>query len=175
MNSTTRLKLFLALCGAAVAVMFLVPATPLVQAQKRDHLTEKEEDQVKEFQQIDQRIAVFIKAADRRILVLTNPTAIQTKKEEEVWGPLPTGSKLELLTDYKRILEEAEEKMDDALQRDGKADFLKKALVKFKDAANKQIPQLRALAPKLTDKKEQRALEEAIEEAETVTKASANN
>lgn len=174
MKSTTRLKLSLTFCGVAVAIAFLIPAMPLVQAQKRDHLTEKEEDQVKEIQQIDQRIAVFIKAADRRILVLTNPSATQTKKEEETWGPLPTGTKLELLTDYKRILEEAEEKMDDALQRDGKADFLKKALVKFKDAANKQIPQLRALASKLTDKKEQRALEEAIEEAETITKASAN-
>jgi hypothetical protein len=106
--------------------------------------------------------------------LLTTPNATQKKKEEEEWGPLPTGTKLELLTDYKRILEEAEEKMDDAYQRDGKADFLKKALTKFKDAANRQIPQLRALAPQMTDKKEQRALEEAIEEAETVTKAQTN-
>jgi hypothetical protein len=163
-------NLFLAFCCAA----FLLPAMLLAQPQKRDHLTEKETDQVREIQQIDQRIGVCIKAAERRILVLVNPDANQSKKDEEVWGPLPTGTKLELLTDYKRILEEAEEKMDDALQRDGKADFLKKALSKFKDATNKQIPQLRALASKLTDKKEQRALAEAIEEAETVTKADFN-
>ncbi|HEX8999824.1 MAG TPA: hypothetical protein VGB07_07980 [Blastocatellia bacterium] len=169
-----RKPLFTA-CRAIFAAAFLLSSFSFAQSQKRDHLTEQETDQVREYQQIDQRISVFIKAADRRILVLTDPNATQKKKEEETWGPLPTGTKLELLTDYKRILEEAEEKMDDAYQRDGKADFLKKALNKFKEAANRQIPQLRALAPKMTDKKEQRALEEAIEEAETVTKANAGN
>lgn len=164
----------LAACCAMVAATFLLASLSLAQSKKRDHLTEQEDEKVREYQQIDQRIEVFIKAADRRILVLTTPNATQKKKEEETWGPLPTGTRLELLTDYKRILEEAEEKMDDAYQRDGKADFLKKALAKFKDAANRQLPQLRALAPQMTDKKEQRALEEAIEEAETVTKAQAN-
>ena len=165
---------FLTLCCAVFTAAFLLSTVSLAQSKRRDHLTEQESDKVREYQQIDQRIEVFIKAADRRILVLTTPNATQKKKEEETWGPLPTGTKLELLTDYKRILEEAEEKMDDAYQRDGKADFLKKALTKFKDAANRQIPQLRALATQMTDKREQRALEEAIEEAETVTKAQAN-
>ncbi len=145
------------------------------QSQKRDHLTEQEVDQVREAQEIDKRIEVFIKAADRRILVLTDPNATQKKKEEEVWGPLPTGTKAELLSDYKRILEEAEEKLDDLFSRDPKNDLLKKALQKFKQGANKQIPQLRALASQMTEKKDQRALEEAIEEAETVTKADVNN
>lgn len=145
------------------------------QSKKRDHLTEQEVDLVRDVQQIDQRIEVFIKAADRRILVLTDPNATQKKKEEEVWGPLPTGTKLELLTDYKKILEEAEEKLDDFFSREPKSDLLKKALQKFKQAANKQIIQLRALAAQITDKKEQRALAEAIEEAETVTKADLTN
>ncbi len=142
------------------------------QTQKRDHLTEKEDELIREFQEIDKRIDIFIKAADRRILVLTNPNATQKKKEEETWGPLPTGSKLELLQDYKRILEEAEEKMDDALNRDSKSPALEKALNKIKEAATRQVAQMRALAPQLTDKKEQRALADAIEEAETVSKAS---
>lgn len=140
----------------------------------RDHLTEQEVDQVRDVQQIDLRIEVFIKAADRRILVLTNPNATQKKKEEETWGPLPTGTKAELLGDYKKILEEGEEKMDDFFEREPKSDLLKKALRKFKDAANRQIPQLRALAAQLTEKADQRALAEAIEEAETVTKADIN-
>jgi len=108
-------------------------------------------------------------------LVLTNPNATQKKREEETWGPLPKGSKLELLQDYKRILEEAEEKMDDALNRDSKNPALGKALSKLKEGAMRQIPQLRALEPQLTERREQRALAEAIEEAETVTKASAND
>ncbi|MEK7832560.1 MAG: hypothetical protein AAB401_15820 [Acidobacteriota bacterium] len=88
---------------------------------------------------------------------------------------MPTGTKAELLTDYKKILEEGEEKLDDLYERDPKNDQLKKALRKFKDAANRQIPQLRAMAAQLSDKKDQRALAEAIEEAETVTKADTGN
>lgn len=154
--------------------LILADATS-AQKQKRDHLTEQEVDQVREAQEIDKRIEVFLKAADRRILVLTDPNATQKKKEEEIWGPLPTGTKAELLADYKRILEEAEEKLDDFFNRDPKNDLLKKALQKFKQGANKQIPQLRALASQMTEKKDQRALEEAIEEAETVTKADISN
>lgn len=159
----------------SVVVGLLSSVGASAQSKKRDHLTEQEVDLVRDVQQIDQRIEVFIKAADRRILVLTTPNATQKKKEEETWGPLPTGTKLELLTDYKKILEEAEEKLDDFFSREPKSDLLKKALQKFKQAANKQIIQLRALAAQLTDKKEQRALAEAIEEAETVTKADLTN
>jgi hypothetical protein len=156
---------------SAMLLFMISPLGAHSQTQQRDHLTEKEDELLREFQVIDKRIDIFIKAADRRLLVLANPNATQKKKEEETWGPLPTGSKLELLTDYKRILEEAEEKMDDGLYR-GKGPALEKALTKFKESAVRQIPLLRALAPQLTDKREQRALEEAIEEAETVSQAS---
>ena len=140
-------------------------------AQTRDHLTEKEVDWVREVQVLDKRVEVFIKAADRRLLVLTNPDFKQPKKEEEKWGPLPTGTKAELLEDYKRILEEAEEKLDDAYDR--KDALVPKALSKFKEAARKQLEQLRLLEAKLSERRELKALSEAIEEAETVTKGEA--
>ncbi len=169
----TFLKLSKVLLLSACIGMFLF-ADVSAQSKTRDHLTELEVEQVRDVQQIDLRIDVFIKAAERRLLVLTNPNATQKKKEEETWGPLPTGTKAELLSDYKKILEEGEEKMDDFFERDPKNDLLKKALRKFKDAANRHIPQLRAMAAQMTDKKDQRALAEAIEEAETVTKADIN-
>jgi hypothetical protein len=151
-----------------LACVFLVAPT---EAQKRDHLTEQEVDWVREVQVIDKRIEVFIKAANRRLLVLTDPAAKQSKKEEERWGPLPTGTKAELLEDYKRILEEAEEKLDDAYDR--KDALVPKALSKFKEAARKQLEQLRTLEAKLTETRELKALSEAIEEAELVTKGEA--
>lgn len=154
----------------ALMIMLGLSIGVAAQSQKRDHLTEQEVDLVRENQELDRRIEVFIKAADRRLLALTTPNAVQKKKEEEVWGPLPTGTKIELLTDYKKILEEGEEKLEDAYTKGSKNDLLTKALKKFKDAAIRQIAELRKLAPQLTDKKEQRALEEAISEAETVTK-----
>jgi hypothetical protein len=168
----SRIKFYPSLILAHLSASLLFVFVAQAQSAKRDHLTEQEVDLVRDFQEIDKRVEIFIKAADRRLLVLTNPNATQKKKEEETWGPLPTGSKLELLTDYKRILEEAEEKLDDAYNRGSKNDLLAKALKKFKEAASRQIAELRALTPQLTDKRDQRALAEAIEEAETVTKGS---
>jgi len=164
---------FRASCLALISLSVLCIGVK-AQTQKRDHLTEQEADLIRDNQEIDKRIEIFVKAAERRLLLLANPDATQKKKEEETWGPLPKGTKLELLQDYKRILEEAEEKLDDWFGRGGKDNLLPKALNKFKDAAAKHISQLRGLAPQLTDKREQRALAEAIEEAETVTKASTN-
>lgn len=157
---------------ASIGLMALLHGNGFSQAVKRDHLTEKEDELVREVQEIDKRVEVFIKAADRRLLVLGNPNATQKKKEEESWGPLPTGSKLELLQDYKKILEEAEEKLDDSLNRDSKNPLLEKGFKAFVEAAKRQIPALKALAPQLADKREQRALAEAIAEAETVAGAS---
>ena len=158
----------------AVISSCILSAPAFAQAQKRDHLTEQEADLIREFQEIDKRIEIFVKASERRLLVLANPNATQKKKEEETWGPLPAGTRLELLQDYKLILEEAEEKLDDWYNRGGKDSLLPKALSKFKEAAARHVAQLRALAPQMTDRREQRALAEAIEEAENVTKASMN-
>jgi hypothetical protein len=146
--------------------------TPLSRAQERDHLTEKEVDLVRETQIIDARIDVFIKAADRRILVLTTPNATQKKKEEEMWGPLPMGSRAELLIDFRRILSEAMEKLDDSAERNRSNPLLSKALDKLKAAATRQIVALKALAPQMTEKREQRALLEAIDEADVASKGS---
>src|SRR4030095_2275296 len=100
-----------------MAIALAVPSVARQKTAQRDHLTENEADLVRENQEIEKRIEVFIKAGDRRILVLTNPSATQKKKEEEVWGPLPTGSRTELLQDFKNILAEAMEKLDSAHQR----------------------------------------------------------
>lgn len=166
--SQWRCLALLALLVFCFAFVLVAPA----RAQKRDHLTEEEADQVREIQVIDKRIEVFIFAADRRLLLLTNPAAKQTKKEEERWGPLPKGTRVELLQDYKHILEEAMEKLDDAYERDRKSELLPKALHKFKEAANRHLTQLRSLAPQMAEKREQNALTEAIEEAQTATKGS---
>jgi len=153
-------------------LMSLVLPVMAQQGRTRDHLTEQEVDLVRVNQEIDLRSEVFLKAADRRLLVLANPQATQKKKEEEVWGPLPKGSALELLQDYKRILEELEEKLDDALNRDSRSPALEKAIKKAKDATAEHLPKLRALRNGLSDQQAQRALLEAIEEAELITKAS---
>lgn len=140
--------------------------------QNRDHLTEEEADRVREAQVLDLRMDVFIFAADRRLLVLNNPNAVQKKKEEEVWGPLPKGTRLELITDIRKIYSEAMEKIDDASERSKSDPVLVKALDKLKKAAVRQIAEMKSLQPKLTEKREINALLEAIEEAEVASKGS---
>lgn len=140
--------------------------------QMRDHLTEEEADRVREAQILDLRMDVFIFAADRRLLVLNNPNAVQKKKEEETWGPLPKGTRLELITDIKKIYAEAMEKIDDASERSKSDPILVKALDKLKKAAIRQIAEMKALQPTLTEKREINALLEAIEEAEVASKGS---
>src|SRR6476646_1553586 len=76
--------------------------------QQRDHLTPQEVDLVKEAQILDKRIDVFIRAAERRLMVINNSAAAATntkqlKKESERWGELPTGSRAELVGDIARI------------------------------------------------------------------------
>ncbi len=156
----------------AVQLVLLALSCQAFATQQRDHLTEEEADLVREMQIIDQRIEIFVGAADRRLLVLTNPNAIQKKKEEERWGPLPKGTRLELLADFKQILAEAMEKIDDALARNRSDPLVAKALDRLKKAATRQLGEMRALTAKITDKREERALAEAIEEADVASKGS---
>jgi hypothetical protein len=157
----------------SIGLFLLMAGTGLSQkAPKRDHLTEKEVDLVREYQELDLRVEVFIRAAGRRVLLLIDPSAKQKKKEEEIWGPLPTGNRLELLQDYQRILEELEEKLDDALNIDPRQPLLKKALNKAKDGVERHLIDLRRFGASLSDASERKALTLAIEEAERIAGAS---
>src|SRR5215211_8658191 len=129
----------LALCAGVVA-----QATP-----QRDHLTPPEVDLVKEAQILDKRIDVFIKAAERRLMVISNTAsanAKQLKKDSERWGELPTGSRAELVTDIARILDEAITNIDDVSSRDERNPLISKSLRQLAQAVNSIIAQLKPLA-----------------------------
>src|SRR5258706_8959041 len=94
----------------AVLTVSLYTLTPAHQA--REHLTPEEIELVKDAQLLDKRIDVFIKAADRRMLVLSSggpdtTTTKQLKKDSETWGELPKKSRAALLGDTPRIFYEA--------------------------------------------------------------------
>src|SRR5262245_34566777 len=101
------IRILLVFSLALSAVVIAQAAT-----QKRDHLTQQEVDLVKEAQMLDKRIDGFIKAAERRLMVINGSAnaaanAKQLKKDSERWGELPTGSRAELVFDIARILDEA--------------------------------------------------------------------
>jgi hypothetical protein len=84
-------------------------------AQRRDYLTDSEIELVRDAQEIDSRVSVLTKAIDRRFSVLgiIIPNGGIPPKEGDKWGPAPTGTRLELFLDIKRLLQKAVDDVDD--------------------------------------------------------------
>ena len=129
-----------------VGPIFLSEASTL---QKRDHLTPQEVDLVKEAQALDKRIEVFIKAAERRVMVINGSSAAnakQLKKDSEKWGELPAGSRAELVGDIAHIFDEAITNIDDVSSRDERNPLISKSLRKLAQSVNTIMTQLKPLA-----------------------------
>jgi len=146
-----------------------------------DYLTEEEDDHVRQAQAPDERVKVFMKIADRRLLAITAPAVApsvdkkdQKKIEEEVreWGALPKLTRAELLQHYARAIAECMNKLEDAYERNPKSSALAKALAHLRGATDKHLLTLHSLAPELKDENETSALRQAVEEAETANKGS---
>jgi hypothetical protein len=142
--------------------------------QSRDHLTPEEVELVKDAQVLDLRIDIFVKAADRRLLVLTGvdaPSPKQLKKDSEKWGELPSGSRAELLGDIAKILDEAITNIDDVSARDEKNPLIPKALRKLAAGATRIFDQLRPLRDQAKGDAEIARFEELTENAESILEA----
>ncbi|MDQ2920141.1 MAG: hypothetical protein M3R52_00785 [Acidobacteriota bacterium] len=142
--------------------------------QGRDHLTEQEVELVKNAQILDKRIEVFIKAADRRMLVLTGietTSAKPLKKDAELWGALPTGTRAELIGDIARIFDEAITNIDDVSSRDEKNPLIPKALRNLAAAVTRIVGQLRPLEAQAKGDSEVSSFDQLIENAESIIQA----
>lgn len=111
------MKFFLIAFAAIVLVMTAAPTT--ADAQRRDYLTDEEIEIVREAQQMDERIGVLIHAIDRRISVigLGAVSSVKPLKEKDIWGPPPAGTRAELLSDIKRIIQKAIDDIDNLAAR----------------------------------------------------------
>lgn len=159
------LTIALALCAGLVSQAV---------AQKRDHLTPQEVDLVKEAQILDKRIDVFIKAAERRLMVINNSAganAKQLKKDSERWGELPTGSRAELVSDIARILDEAITNIDDVSARDERNPLISKSLRKLATAVNTMMAQLKPLSAQAKSDAEIASFELLNEDAQSILEA----
>ena len=144
------------------------------QAQSRDHLTQQEVDLVKEAQILDKRIDVFIKAAERRMMVINNSAAANAKllkKDSERWGELPTGSRAELVSDIARILDEAITNIDDVSARDERNPLIAKSLRKLAQSVNSIMAQLKPLATEAKSDAEIASFELLHEDAQSILEA----
>jgi hypothetical protein len=141
--------------------------------QARDYLTPKEVDLVKDAQELDKRIDVFIKAANRRLVVIKSldPNTKELKKDAELWGDLPAGTRSELVGDIARILDAAIDNIDDVSYRDEKNPALPRALRKLASAAAHLAEELRPLQASAVNQAEVRNFDELMDNSETIVQA----
>src|SRR5437588_4271724 len=162
-----------------IGLVALVCGCATVHAQRRDHLTNAETDVIRFNQELDKRIAAFIKAADRRFAIINGTAQPSTKSpkkkdsmdEEPDWGESPKGSRAELLDDVAGILDEAITNIDDVNQRDPKNPLVSRSLRKLTAAANGYLKQLAALKNKTTSADELAAIEHVAENAEQIVES----
>ena len=167
MNSRILLTFLIALFAGS---SFIAQVT----AQQRDHLNQQEVDLVKEAQILDKRIDVFVKAAERRMMVINNSAganAKQLKKDSERWGELPTGSRAELVSDIAKILDEAITNIDDVSARDERNPLIAKSLRKLAQAVNTIMGQLKPLAAEAKSDAEIASFELLNEDAHSILEA----
>ena len=154
--------------------LLLIVSTQASSFQKRDHLTPQEVDLVKENQILDKRIEVFIKAAERRVMVINGTAAAnakQLKKDAEKWGELPAGSRFELVGDIARIYDEAITNIDDVSTRDERNPLIPKALRKLATSISQIMEQLKPLKTEAKTEADISSLEMLNEDAEQILAA----
>ncbi len=161
------------LLGHSAIVALLLFCSGTVQAQ-RDHLTDAETDLIRFYQELDKRIEVMIKAADRRFAIINGTAQPPTKKlmkDEPDWGEVPKGTRAQLLDDVAGILDEAITNIDDVSRRDEKNPMISRSLRKLTAAANGYLNQLSALKSRITDPDEIAALERVADNANQIIEA----
>jgi hypothetical protein len=145
-----------------------------VSAQKRDHLTEAEIEIIRDTQELDLRTKVFVKAAERRFVVLGVLTELKPAKKEKDnsdWGAPPTGTRAELLGDIAKILEEAMNNLDNVWSREPKNPLVPKALKILSDAAARFQTQAASLDSKAASEQEREAVFQIKRDLENILQA----
>ncbi len=160
-----------------LAIVSILSLSSLANAfQAREHFTPQEIELVKDAQILDKRIDIFIKAADRRMLVLNAgatdaATTKLFKKDSETWGELPTGSRAELIADIAGIFDEAITNIDDVSMRDEKNPLIPKALRKLAAAASRIVEQLKPAEAQAKGDAELSSFDQLTENAESILQA----
>ncbi|HEX7955856.1 MAG TPA: hypothetical protein VF508_02880 [Pyrinomonadaceae bacterium] len=158
--------LLFALCLCASAV------TSSAAAQRREHLTPEEIELIRDNQVLDDRTKVFIKAAERRLLAVTNPeeAARNAAKEREKWGELK-GTRTQFFYDISKILDEAVVNVDDVAEHNPDSPLLRKSLFMLAQAADRILPQLTKLREAAAEEAEADQLDRALETAREISEA----
>lgn len=142
------------------------------EAQRREHLTPEEIELVRDNQELDARTNVFIKAAARRLLAVTNPaeSAKNAPQEKEKWGEVQ-GTRTQLFYDISKILDEAVVNVDDVAEHNPESPLLRKSLFMLSEATARMLPELTKLREGVENEAEADQLDRALETAREITDA----
>jgi hypothetical protein len=160
------------------ALAALLPASSAqAQSNHRDHLSEKETEVVQNNQELDKRIDVFVKAAERRFAAINGVTMDISKKTHkdgtvDDWGDAPRGTRAELLGDIAGLLDEAITNIDNVSLRDPKNPLIGPSVRRLAAAAKLFAPQLEAMRSNAKDADELAAIQRALESAQEILDAS---
>jgi hypothetical protein len=135
---------------------------------RRDYLTEAEIELVREAQEIDLRMMVLTGAIDRRLAVINN----QPRKEKEVWGELPKGTRTELLIDIEKLLQKAIDDIDNVADRNRDSKLFPKAMNKLAGSCTGYLPQFKTFLDAVKDEKERGSLLGSVESCNDIIEAS---
>ncbi len=131
---------------------------------------------VRDTQELDRRIALFVKIAERRVAAVTAAAAAGapalSDKDLEKWGELPKGTRAQLLGDLARIFDEAINNIDDVAMRTPGSSLIPKAVKHLSGASARFLPQLTPLRANASAEGEREALEQAIDNLQQVLDAS---
>ncbi|HEX8632835.1 MAG TPA: hypothetical protein VF703_01640 [Pyrinomonadaceae bacterium] len=170
--------LLLALAVVSLPPIITSSARPhAATAQRREYLTEEEAEMVRNTQELDRRIALFVKIAERRIAALTTtptpapaPTAKELKELEE-WGELPKGTPAQRFNDLARILDETINNIDDVAVRTPASALIPKAVRHLAEASARFLTRLTPLRETASGEGEREALEQAIDNLQQILEA----
>jgi hypothetical protein len=141
-------------------------------AQRREHLTPEEIELVRDNQELDARTGVFIKAAERRLLAITNPAQASKNApgEKEKWGELK-GTRAQLFYDISKILDEAVVNIDDVAEHAPESPLLRKSLYMLSEVSGRLLPELTKLREGVETEAEADQLDRALETVREIADA----
>jgi hypothetical protein len=161
----------------------LLTSSFAVFAQRGDYMSREEQDVVRNNQDIDARVAVLAYMIDRRfiamgITVKANKPAIDP---EDDWGPEPKGTKAELLTDIRHLLEKAIDDIDNlsghlpekAKEERKGVNLFNKAVKSLDTSAKRWLPILKKEFENASDEQTNAATATAIDLCDQIVEASA--
>ncbi len=162
------------LCSLIVIFCFISFFSNAANAQQRDNLTNEEIELIRDVQELDKRMEIYVKAIDRRFMVLDgdNSQAKQVEKDKYKWGELPKGTRTELFLDIKNILQEAIDKIDDVADNDAKNALIPPAVHTLADAAGRFLPKFQIYIEKTQDKKDLGSIYKSVEFCNQIIEAS---